>query len=226
MKRFFVGITGASGQVYAAALIRELVAAGNHVDVSVTDAGCKVLRHELGVEAGEHGERLADGLAAWLGPSVAERVRAFDSRAVEAPPSSGTSLTGGVILCPCSMGTLARVSVGFSSNLVERAADVALKEGRPLVLVVREAPLGEIHLENLLRMARLGAVVLPASPGFYHAPKSIEDLVGHVVGKVLDRLGIEHAVGARWKGLGPAPEDPGIAPPEASGTGRGPAPRA
>lgn len=216
MKRYFVGITGASGQIYAASLIRALVRAGACVDVSVTDAGAKVLRHELGVEAGIHGELLAENLAGWLGAEIAAAVRAFDSRAIEAPPSSGTSLTGGVILCPCSMGTLARVSVGFSSNLVERAADVALKEGRPLLLVPREAPLSQIHLENLLRLSRLGAVILPASPGFYHAPKTIDELVAHIVGKLLDRLGLVHEVGARWKGLGPPPEDPGTgAPPPA-----------
>jgi 4-hydroxy-3-polyprenylbenzoate decarboxylase len=110
------------------------------------------------------------------------------------------------------MGTLARVSVGFSSNLVERAADVALKEGRRLVIVPRETPLSAIHLENMLRLVRLGAIVLPAMPGFYHRPQKLDDLVNHVVGKILDRLGIENQVGARWKGLAPAAEDPGIAP--------------
>jgi 4-hydroxy-3-polyprenylbenzoate decarboxylase len=140
-------------------------------------------------------------------------VRVFDSRAIEAPPSSGTALTGAAILCPCSMGTLARVSAGFSSNLVERAADVALKEGRPLLLVPREAPLSAIHLENMLRLARLGAVILPASPGFYHAPKTIDDLVGHVVGKVLDRLGLANRVGARWQGLESPDSDPGTGAP-------------
>jgi 4-hydroxy-3-polyprenylbenzoate decarboxylase len=127
---------------------------------------------------------------------------------IEAPPSSGTALTGGVILCPCSMGTLARVSVGFSSNLVERAADVALKEGRKLLIVPRESPLSEIHLENMLRMARLGAKILPAMPGFYHRPQSMEDLVGHLVGKILDSLGVAHS-GVRWKGTDPQPE-PGV----------------
>jgi 4-hydroxy-3-polyprenylbenzoate decarboxylase len=205
--RFFVGLTGASGHAYAEALLRALVRAGHDVDVSVTNAGAKVLRHEIGVEAGEHGELLAQNLEAWLGKEIAPRVRAFRSDAVEAPPSSGTSLTGGVILCPCSMGTLARVSVGFSSNLVERAADVALKEGRRLVLVPRETPLSVVHLENLLRMARLGAIVLPAMPGFYHHPRTKEDLVDHVVGKILDRLGIENSVGARWKGLARAGKD-------------------
>ncbi len=209
MTRFFVGLTGASGHAYATRLVRALVAAGHEVDVSVTAAGAKVLRHELGVEAGAAGERLAAALATWLGPETARGVRAFPADRIEAPASSGTALTGGVILCPCSMGTLARVAVGFSSNLVERAADVALKEGRKLVLVPRETPLSAIHLENMLRLARLGAVILPAAPGFYHAPRTVEDLVDHVVGKVLDRLGVEHAIGARWAGPREPPAEEG-----------------
>ena len=227
MSRFFVGITGASGAAYAGALLRALVRAGQDVDVSVTEAGAKVLRHELGVEAGAGGAALAAALPGWLGVDVAARVRAFPCSAVEAPPSSGTALTGGVVLCPCSMGTLARVAVGFSSNLVERAADVALKERRRLVIVPRETPLSEIHLENMLRLTRLGAMVLPAAPGFYHRPESIQDLLDHVVGKVLDALGVAHAVGARWKGTLPAAEDAGLERPSPgrpegeSGGGRG-----
>lgn len=211
MTRFFLGITGASGQAYAQALLRALAGAGHDVDVSVTEAGAKVLRHELGVEAGERGELLAESLPQWIGVEAARRVRAFPSNAIEAPPSSGTSLGGGVILCPCSMGTLARISIGFSSNLVERAADVALKEGRRLVLVPRETPLSVVHLENLLRLARLGAIVLPAMPGFYHRPRTLDDLVHHVVGKILDRLDVDNQVGARWKGMSPAGEDEGVA---------------
>lgn len=214
MSRYFVGITGASGHVYAQTLIRALVACGHDVDVSVTAAGAKVLRHELGVDAGERGERLAAAVPDWLGAATAARVRAFASDAVEAPPSSGTALTGAAIICPCSMGTLARVAAGFSSNLVERAADVALKERRTLVLVPREAPLSALHLENMLRLARLGAVIVPASPGFYHAPRSLQDLVDHLVGKLLDTLRIEHALSARWQGLPPSSEDEGTrAPP-------------
>ena len=213
MLRFFVGLTGASGHRYAEALVRALVEAGHGVDLSVTEAGAKVLRHELDVDAGVRGERLAGVLEAWLGPDVSTGVRAFESDRIEAPASSGTALTGGVILCPCSMGTLARVAAGFSSNLVERAADVALKERRPLVLVPRETPLSPVHLENLLRLARLGAVVLPAMPGFYHHPRTLEDLVDHVVGKVLDRLGVEHRRGARWKGARLEAGDPGTGAP-------------
>lgn len=211
MSRYFVGMTGASGHRYAERLIRALVAAGHEVDLCLTEAGCKVAAWELGIDAGARGERLAEALPGWLGAHTARAVRAFAADRIEAPPSSGTALTGGVLLVPCSMGTLARVAAGFSSNLVERAADVALKEGRRLVLVPRETPLSEIHLENLLRLARLGAVVLPAMPGFYHHPKTLEDLVDHVVGKVLDRLGVEHG-GQRWAGTDAVAEDPGTRP--------------
>ncbi|HJP02481.1 MAG TPA: UbiX family flavin prenyltransferase [Planctomycetota bacterium] len=210
MSRFFIGITGASGHAYAEALVRALVAAGHEVDLALTAAGSKVLRHELGVDAGAGGVGLATELPSWLGADVASSVRAFAADAIEAPPSSGTALTAAFILCPCSMGTLARVAAGFSSNLVERAADVALKEGRQLVIVPRETPLSVVHLENMARLARLGAVILPAMPGFYHAPRTVEDLVSHVVGKVLDRLGVEHALGARWTGIGEPPDEPGL----------------
>lgn len=208
MSRFFVGITGASGHAYARTLIQALVAAGHEVDMSLTGAGAKVLAHEEGVRLTPGAEAPAQ-LAAWLGKECSAAVRFFAADAVEAPPSSGTALTGGVILCPCSMGTLARVAVGFSSNLVERAADVALKEGRTLILVPRETPLSELHLKNMLELARAGGVILPAMPGFYHRPKDMDDLVAHVVGKILDRLGVEHAVGARWKGSSDPPAGAG-----------------
>jgi 4-hydroxy-3-polyprenylbenzoate decarboxylase len=206
VERYFVGMTGASGHVYARRLIQALAARGARVDLSITAAGCKVLRHEEGV-ALDPGADATAALGSWLGEAAAQCVTFHAPEAVEAPPSSGTSGTRAAILCPCSMGTLARVAAGFSSNLVERAADVALKEGRSLVIVPRESPLSPIHLENLLHLARLGAVVLPAMPGFYHRPQTLGDLVDHVVGKILDRLGLEHEVGARWDGeLAPGAE--------------------
>jgi len=208
MARFFVGLTGASGHRYARGLVRALADGGHDVDLAVTPAGAKVLLHELGLDAGPAGERLTGCIEGLVGRELAARVRAFRADAVEAPPSSGTSLTGGVILCPCSMGTVARVAAGFSSNLVERAADVALKEARPLVVVPRETPLSALHLMNLLKLARLGAAVLPAMPGFYHRPESIDDLVQHLVGKILDRLGVEHA-GRRWSGADEPPAEEG-----------------
>jgi 4-hydroxy-3-polyprenylbenzoate decarboxylase len=209
VERVFVGITGASGQPYAERLVAALCAAGLGVDLCATPSGAKVLRHELGLEAATPAQ-LVDGLRQRLGTELP--LRAFAPEAVEAPASSGTARTRAVVLCPCSMGTLARVAAGFSSNLVERAADVALKEGRPLVLVPRETPLSTLHLENLLRLARMGAIVLPAAPGFYHHPRRIEDLVEHVVGKILDRLGIERAGATRWDGQLEPPAEPGTEP--------------
>jgi len=211
MSRHFIGMTGASGHLYTERLVRALVGAGHGVDLSLSGAGAKVLAHELGIASGPGGTLSSEDLEDWLGSDVADSVRVYPNDAVEAPASSGTAGIAAVILCPCSMGTLARVAAGYSSNLLERAADVAIKERRPLIVVPREAPLSEIHLENLLRLARLGAVVLPAMPGFYHHPRSIEDLVDHVVGKVLDTLGIQHDVGARWEGTDPPAEnrDPG-----------------
>lgn len=204
MSRFFLGLTGASGQLYGERLLRKLVANGHEVDLSLSPAAAKVLPHELGVEVGADGLLQDDTLARWLGADVAAHVRAFGSDCIEAPASSGTSGIEAVILCPCSMGTLARVAAGYSSNLVERAADVALKEQRKLVFVPRETPLSEIHLENMLKLRRMGAVILPAMPGFYFRPTTIEELVDHVVGKVLDALGVQDAGRKRWNGL---PED-------------------
>lgn len=214
MSRYFIGMTGASGTLYGERLVRALVESGQEVDLALSPAAVKVLRYERGFDVGEKAERLVECLPEWLGGEVASKVRCFACDAVEAPASSGTSGVRAVILCPCSMGTLARVAAGYSSNLVERAADVSLKERRDLVLVPRETPLSEIHLENMLRLRRMGAVILPAMPGFYHGPRSIDDLVDHVVGKILDSLGIEHSVGARW---GAQPEradleDPGVEP--------------
>jgi len=207
-QHYFVGLTGASGHVYAERLIQALVAAGHRVDVALTVSGAKVLRHERGVDAGARGERLAEALEGWLGEETAEHVTAHAPDAIESRAASGTHRTAAAILCPCSMGTLARVAAGYSSSLVERAADAALKEGRTLLLVPRETPLSALHLENLLRLARLGAVILPAMPGFYHSPRTMEELVDHLVGKILDRLGVEHRLTARW--TGELAGDPGL----------------
>jgi len=216
--RVFVGITGASGHAYARGLLRGLLAAGIEVDLAVTEAGSLVLAHEEGVETDPDGRVAPGDLASWLGvtPEVADRVACYGRGEVGSAPASGSALGRAVVLCPCSMGTLARVAVGFSSNLVERAADVAIKEGRRLVVVPRETPLSEIHLENLLRLSRLGARILPAAPGFYHRPTSIEDLVDQLVGKVLDAIDVELPEQPRWKGLDEPPAEAGIEPREAA----------
>lgn len=155
----------------------------------------RVLVHEAGAKISLE----APDLASLFAPALRERLRVHALDAVEAAPASGSAGIRATIVVPCSMGTLARVAHGFSSNLVERAADVAIKEGRPLIVVPRETPLSVLHLQNMLELARLGAVVLPAMPGFYHRPTTVAELVDFVVGKILDRLGVAHELVARWQ---------------------------
>ena len=187
-------ITGASGAPYAVRLLESLVAAERRVQLIVSSHGERLLRTETDV-------RDVAGLRAHVGAKAFDRfVQSFSDADRGAAPASGSALTGGMVVCPCSMGTLAAISVGTSRSLVERAADVTLKERRPLVLVPRETPLSAIHLENMLRVTRAGAVVLPAAPGFYHRPASVAALVDFVVARVLDHLGVSHALGRRWGG--------------------------
>ena len=127
-------------------------------------------------------------------------VSVFDTNDRGAAPASGSALSDGMIVCPCSMGTLSAISVGASRSLVERAADVTLKERRKLVLVTRETPLSSIHLENMLRLSRAGAVVLPAAPGLYNRPSSVQDLIDFIVARTLDQMNVPHSLGRRWKG--------------------------
>jgi 4-hydroxy-3-polyprenylbenzoate decarboxylase len=133
-----------------------------------------------------------------VGAGWDRHITVFDDNDRGASPASGSALNAGMVICPCSMGTLSAISVGASRSLVERAADVALKERRPLLLVPRETPLSAIHLENMLRVTRAGAVVMPASPGFYHRPGGVDDLVNFIVARVLDHLGVPHRLVARW----------------------------
>ena len=125
-------------------------------------------------------------------------ITVFDDADRGAAPASGSALSDGMVICPCSMGTLSAIAVGASRSLVERAADVALKERRKLILVPRETPLSAVHLENMLRLTHAGAIVMPAAPGFYHRPSSIDDLVNFIVARVLDHLGVPHRLVARW----------------------------
>jgi 4-hydroxy-3-polyprenylbenzoate decarboxylase len=186
---------GGSGIAYGLRLVAVLLEAGYTVHLAATAAALRVLRHEAGLPVDlEHPD-----LAALFPAALRQHLHVHDSKAVEAAPSSGSAGIAATVLIPCSMGTLARVAHGFSSNLVERAADVALKEGRPLLVVPRETPLSVVHLENMLKLARAGAVVLPAMPGFYHRPASVQDIVDFVVGKVLDRLGVAHELVRRWQ---------------------------
>ncbi len=189
---FVMALTGASGAPYGIRLLQQLAAAKRRVSLILSAHGLRLLRTETDVED-------LDGLRVAVGAKAfAAYVTVFDDADRGAAPASGSAPSAGMVICPCSMGTLAAIAAGTSRSLVERAADVTLKERRPLVLVPRETPLSPIHLENMLRAARAGAVVLPASPGFYHRPRRIEDLVDFVVARVLDHLEVEHALVPRW----------------------------
>lgn len=185
-------ITGASGAPYAIRLLEQLISARQRVQLIVSSHGLRLLRTESGIDS-------LDSLRGRVGATgFDEYITVFDDADRGAAPASGSALNAGMVICPCSMGTLSAIAVGASRSLVERAADVALKERRRLVLVPRESPLSAIHLENMLRVTRAGAVVLPAAPGFYHRPASVSDLVDFVVARVLDHLGVEHALVGRW----------------------------
>jgi len=186
-----VAITGASGAPYSVRLLQALAAAGQPSWLIVSEHGLRLLQTESGV--GDL-KALRDrvGAAAWDAT-----VRVFDDRDRGALPASGSVQTKGMVICPCSMGTVAAIAMGTSRSLVERAADVVLKERRKLIVVPRETPYSDIHLENMLRLTRAGAIVLPASPGFYHRPESIEELVDFVVGRILDHVGVKNEM-PRW----------------------------
>ena len=187
-----VAVTGASGAPYAVRLIESLVLSQRPVQLIISSHGLRLLQTELDISS-------VDALRARVGASDWDRwVTHFDNADRGAAPASGSALNDGMVICPCSMGTLSAIAAGASRSLVERAADVALKERRRLVLVPRESPLSAIHLENMLRVTRAGAVVMPASPGFYHRPAAISDLVDFVVARVLDHLGVAHALTRRW----------------------------
>ncbi|GAC1692558.1 MAG: flavin prenyltransferase UbiX [Gemmatimonadaceae bacterium] len=180
-----VAVTGASGAAYAVRLLDQLLHVGQRVHLILTSHGLRLLRTETDVAD-------AAGLRRTLGGDRWDAlVTAFDDDDRGAAPASGSARSSGMVICPCSMGTLSAISVGASRSLVERAADVTLKERRRLLLVPRETPLSAIHLENMLRVTRAGAVVLPAAPGFYHRPTAIAELVDFVVARVLDQLGID-----------------------------------
>jgi 4-hydroxy-3-polyprenylbenzoate decarboxylase len=187
-----VAITGASGAPYVVRLLEQLLAADRPVWLIVTSHGLRLLRTELDIDS-------VDALRKHVGADAWRRlVTVYDDADRGAAPASGSARNAGMVVCPCSMGTLSAISVGASRSLVERAADVMLKERRTLVLVPRETPLSAIHLQNMLRLTRAGAVVMPAAPGFYHRPQTIQDLVDFVVARVLDHLGVEHAIARRW----------------------------
>jgi len=187
-----VAITGASGAPYAVRLIEALTDARRKVQLIVSSHGVRLLDTEMGIAS-------IDALRSHVGAERWDRsITVFDDGDRGATPASGSALSDGMVICPCSMGTLSAISIGASRSLVERAADVALKERRKLILVPRETPLSAVHLENMLRLTHAGAIIMPAAPGFYHRPRSIDDLVNFIVARVLDHLGVSHRLVARW----------------------------
>lgn len=207
-RTFAVGFCGGSGIVYGIRFVEVLLRLGHTVHLAATGASLRVMKHEAGLDV----DPARPDLGALFASELRARLFVHDLAAVEATPSSGSARIAATVLVPCSMGTLARVAHGFSSNLVERMADVALKEGRPLLVVPRETPLSVIHLENMTKLARAGAIVLPAMPGFYHRPTTLQQLVDFVVGKMLDRLSVPHDLVPRWRtpqgDAAAAPESP------------------
>jgi len=198
-----LAITGASGSIYGTRLLETLLAAGRRVHLTISPAGAQVIAHELDRKVSLEHFAPADLLGDE--PSAGELVYHHHGD-FTAGIASGSFLTAGMAICPCSMGTLAAIAGGNSGNLIHRAADVHLKERRRLVLVPRETPLGSIGIENMRSVATAGAVILPASPGFYHQPKTIADLVDFVVGRICDQLGVEVELTRRW-GHPDAPPD-------------------
>jgi 4-hydroxy-3-polyprenylbenzoate decarboxylase len=188
------GITGASGAPYAVRLLEQLLVAEKRISLIISSYGLRLLSTEVDISS-------ADDLRERVGGKQWDKcVTLFTNDDRGAAPASGSAKSAGMVVCPCSMGTLSAISVGASRSLIERAADVTLKERRKLILMPRETPLSAIHLGNMLRLARAGAVILPASPGFYNRPKKIEDAVDFVVARILDQLDVEHSLTKRWAG--------------------------
>ena len=195
-----LAITGASGTIYAQRTLQLLAASGvvNTINLIMSGTAATVAQVELGVNLKEPD---TEKIYQWLGlPTDSRLIRYWRLDNLAAKPSSGSNKQAGMIIVPCSMGTLGAIASGAGTNLIHRAADVCLKEGRKLLLVPRETPYNAIHLENMLRLARAGAHILPASPGFYHRPKTIDDLVEHLCFRILDQFDIPHSKKTQWTG--------------------------
>lgn len=213
MRDLVVAMTGASGAVYAVRLLEVLLASGRTVHLTISPSAATVLATELGlkVNLGKFDPVQLFPVSSGMRTGAIQYHHCDDFMAGIA---SGSFLTGGMVICPCSMGTLASIAGGHSGNLIQRAADVHLKERRKLVLVPRETPLSSIQLGNMQRLSEAGATILPAMPGFYHVPRTIQDLVDFVVGRICDHLGVEHALFQRW---GASEQSAPPSPPAAAG---------
>ena len=204
LRTIMLAFTGASGMPYGLRLLEVLLAADARVWLAYSPAAQIVAKQECDLVLPAQPREAARLLAARYSARDG-RLTVFGYEDWNAPAASGSNPADAMAICPCSLGTLGAVAAGLADNLIERAADVMLKERRPLVFVPRETPLSAIHLENMLKLARAGAVILPPSPGFYGHPQSIDELIDFVVARILDQLGVSHALGPRWGAVGPRP---------------------
>jgi flavin prenyltransferase len=202
LAKFIIGITGASGSIYAKRLLEVLLTLDHDIHLIISNPGFQVLKSELGWELTGNEEEISRQISRYLKISPEHKgcIKYFANENIGATIASGSYKTGGMIILPCSMSTLAGVAIGTSTNLIQRAADIMLKEKRPLVIVPREAPLNAIHLRNMLTLAELGVQIIPAMPAFYFKPTKIEDLVDFIVGRILDYFNVEHNLFPRWEG--------------------------
>ena len=196
-KTITLALTGASGMPYGIRLLECLLRSGANVWLLYSQVAQIVAKQEMDLALPSRPKELELYLRERYATHT-EQLRVFGREEWFAPVASGSNPPDAMVICPCTMGTLAAVAAGLADNLIERAADVVLKERRPLILVPRETPLSQVHLENMLKLARCGAVILPANPGFYHRPESVQQLVDFIVARVLDHLGIVHDLMPRW----------------------------
>ncbi len=192
MKKYVLAITGASGSIFGIRLLGEILKSAE-VHLIISRNTFPIIRDETGIDWAEDTEK-----AVRMHFST-ERLFFYEDRQMEAPVASGSFKTEGMLVVPCSMKTLSGIANGYANNLIERAADVTIKEGRPLLLSPREMPFSAIHLENMLKLARLGVRIAPPVPAFYHQPKDLDAMIDFIVGKILDSFGIEHELFKRWK---------------------------
>lgn len=190
-------MTGASGAPYGLRLLELLVKAGEGVDLLISDPGRIVLKMEADLSLPARPREVAEYFTRHF-QAQAGQIRCYGKDQWTAPMASGSGAGRAMVVCPCTTGTLSSIACGSSRDLIERAADVVLKERRQLILVVRETPLSEIHLDNMLKLSRMGVIILPANPGFYHQPQGLQDLVDFVVARILDQLGVVHDLVPRW----------------------------
>ena len=197
IKTLTLAMTGASGAPYTIGLMRHCLRAGIQVQFLCSQPGQIVLGMESDLKLGGNPQKMQARLAEYFEVDPA-LINVYAKDQWTAPPASGSSVADAMVVCPCTMGSLASIATGTSENLIHRAADVVIKERKPLILVPRETPFSSIHLENMLKLSNLGVIILPPNPGFYQGVNSVDDLVDFVVARILDQLGIDNQLSPRW----------------------------